>query len=293
LGAPARIALLAGALVGVTLLGGCNSLSAPSAAGSTATGPGEDASGIGTGGDASAVGTSCHPGNVETFVPGAYRHATPAGQGACVSEDGGADPIQAYYDACIGPSMSKGACDVFAVSDPACAACIVSSESATAYGPLVLANGFLQANVAGCVEVEDPSNLSCAQAQQALSDCELAACSANCPVTDQTSLVAYEQCAGQADAVGCQAYYLAAECLLAEVEAGVPANSESACLPSTFEKFYAAIVPLFCGQASADASGSPAVDASGDAGISADAAAADASAADGGAAASADAGDAM
>lgn len=194
--------------------------------------------------------------------------------------DGGPDPIQAYYDACIGPSMSKGACDAFAVSNPGCTACIVSSESATAYGPLVLANGFLQANVAGCVEIEDPSNLSCAQAQQALSDCELAACSANCPVTDQTSLVAYEQCAGQADAVGCQAYYLAAECLLAEVEAGVPANSESACLASTFDTFYATIVPLFCGQAAADASGSPAIDASGDASLSVDAAAEDAGALD-------------
>jgi hypothetical protein len=226
------------------------------------------------------MGTSCHPGNVETFVPGTYRHAAPTGQGACVPSDGGLDPIQAYYEACIGSSMSKGACDAFAVSNPACTACIVSSESATAYGPLVLANGFLQANVAGCVEVEDPSNLSCAQAQQALSDCELAACSANCPVIDQTSLVAYEQCAAQADAVGCQAYYLAAECLLTEVEAGLPANSESACLAPTFDTFYAAIVPLFCGQAAADASGGPAIDASSDASISGEAAVADAGAAD-------------
>ncbi len=210
------------------------------------------------------MGTSCHPGNVETFVPAAYRHPTPPGQGACVSTDGGLDggldPIQAYYEDCFGSGMTKAACDGFAAANPTCKACIESAETATAYGPLVLANGFVEANVAGCIELESPSNFACAQAQQVLSDCELAACAANCVVVDQASLLAYENCATEADQTGCLAYDTGAMCLGQEVEAGAGEGPESICSATTFEEFYDAIVPLFCGEGVADG-GPPATDA--------------------------------
>jgi hypothetical protein len=269
LGAPARFASLAALLVGAAFFCGCNSLSAasgassplPTADGNTAAEPPTE--------DAASVGTSCHPGNVETFVPAAYRHSAPAGQGACVSTDGGPDPIAAYYNDCFGSGMTKAACDGFALANPTCNACIETAETASVYGPLVLSDGFVQANIAGCIELESPSNLACAQAQQALSDCELAACAANCPVVDQASLVLYEQCANQADGAGCLAYYSAALCLQTEVEAGAGSGPESACLAPTFEAFYAAIVPVFCGQMSSDAG--PTSDASGPDGSVADA----------------------
>ncbi len=246
LGAPGRIA--PALLCSVALIGGCNSLSTAGGVTSVLL-PSADGGGSGatTPSDASSAGTSCHPGNVETFVPSPYRHPTPPGQGACVATDGGTDPIQTYYDDCFGSGMTKTACDGFAVSNPTCKACIESAESAAAYGPLVLTNGFVEANVAGCIELESPSNFACAQAQQALSDCELAACGANCVVVDQTSLLAYEKCATEADQTGCLAYATSAQCLGAEVEAGASGDPESVCLASTFEAFYAAIVPLFCG----------------------------------------------
>jgi hypothetical protein len=251
-GQTARIAQLAAVLLGVALLDGCNSL--PDGAGVSEILPSADGGGGASfpSEDASPMGTSCHPGNVETFVPTAYRHATPTGQGACLPSDGGPDPIQVFYDDCFGSGMTKAACDGFAVSNPACQACIESAATATAYGPLVLANGFVEANVAGCIEVEAPSDFACAQAQQALSDCELAACAANCPVVDQASLVAYEQCAAEADQGGCLAYDTASLCLQNEVEAGASSAPEALCLSTTFEAFYAAIVPVFCGQTLAD-----------------------------------------
>jgi hypothetical protein len=249
---PARIAPLAAVLFGVALLDGCNSLSsAPFASQSVPT----DAGGVPLTDDGPGVGTSCYPGNVETFSPAAYRAATSAGQGACVPVDG-VDPIQVYYDDCFGPTGSRAACDAFGQISPAnaaCMACIVTAGTAAAYGPLVLTDGFVQTNVAGCLELEAPLDLACAQAQQALSDCELAACSANCPVVDQASLVVYEKCAEQADATGCQAYYAAAACLRAQADAGVDGGPESVCLAPSFEAFYQAVVPLFCGQTSADA----------------------------------------
>jgi hypothetical protein len=192
-----------------------------------------------------------------------------------LSSDGGPDPIQVYYDDCFGSGMTKAACDGFAASNPTCQACIESAASATAYGPLVLANGFVEANVAGCIEIEAPSYFACAQAQQALSDCELAACAANCPVVDQSSLLDYEVCAAEADQGGCLAYNEASLCLQDEVEAGASSSPEALCLSTTFQAFYAAIVPVFCGQNIADG-GPPASDASVDGSVSGDGGADDA-----------------
>jgi hypothetical protein len=201
-------------------------------------------------GDAGVVGSSCHPGSVATYVPPTYVPAAPVGQGVCVPGDGGVDPIQLYYDDCVAPTGTRSACDGFAQISPefaSCQACIVSMQSAGAYGPLIFADGFVKANVAGCVEVESPSDLACAKAQQALFECELAACSANCPVVDSASLAQYETCSGQADDAGCQAYYSAAQCLRSDDDASADGGGSSPCEALTFEAFYESVVPVFCG----------------------------------------------
>jgi hypothetical protein len=273
---PARIGVLAAVLFGVASLDGCNSLSGGAASAIVVSTSGDGGDG-GPGGwtppeAGPSTGASCQPGNVETFVAGAYVPALEGSQGACAPIDG-VDPMQLYYEDCFGPSASRVACDAFGQISPAygaCKACIVTAATAPAYGPLVLAGGFVQANVAGCIELVDPSDLLCAQTQQALADCELAACSAKCPVTDQASLVAYEACAAQADATGCQAFYEAAQCLNAD--GGLDGGPEMACLETSFQAFYDAVVPLFCGQSSTDASvGAPTVAEAGTADASSDA----------------------
>jgi hypothetical protein len=98
-------------------------------------------------------------------------------------------------------------------------------------------------NVAGCIELEVPSDPSCPKAVQALTECELAACAANCPVTDPTSLSARNGCAMEADRTACLSLYqMAANCRAREAEAGLG----SPCAIGPFKDFYDAVVPLFC-----------------------------------------------
>src|SRR5260370_24245835 len=102
-------------------------------------------------------------------------------------------------------------------------ACILTADKAKWYGPFVGSGGCVQVNMAGCIEVTDPDGTLCARAVQVLSDCELAACKANCPVTDSLSLTAYDSCATLADRTGCAAYQSAASCIAMEVDRGLPA----------------------------------------------------------------------
>jgi hypothetical protein len=70
-------------------------------------------------------------------------------------------------------------------------------------------------------------------------------------VHDAASLAAYETCADDAAAGGCEAYTAAAACAETEPEAAAGA---AVCL-ADFPTFYQAVVPWFCGPAEA---GSPA-----------------------------------
>ncbi len=247
-----------------------------------------------------ADASSCHPGSVVTFVPNGYR-AADVRTGACTDAQ-----ISAYFDACFGSHSSSAACSAFgrdASADATCAACILTSDSGSRYGPLVASGALVRANVAGCIELTEPRLLSCAKTVQAESACELAACQANCPVADDdpSSRLAYEGCAAVADTAGCSAYVTAPQCGVEGPDGGVVADG--ACLPTgldagdgsaddAFMAFYYFAVPLFCGATAgtgepADAttdhgssSGVPSVDASlADASL-ADASLADASLAD-------------
>jgi hypothetical protein len=182
--------------------------------------------------------SSCHPGNVLTFVAPEYRHASTS-LGACTSSqiagyEGCVDPQTAWSDAgeeCQGDAGSQGPCPP----------CIVTPATASGYGPFVSSDGLVERNTAGCIEIEAPAMISCAKAVQALTDCEHYACEANCPVTDAVSLAAYQACATSADQSGCYAYSQAAQCV-AEGDGGI-----EICETPSFEAFYDAIVPLFCG----------------------------------------------
>ncbi len=239
-GARGTAGLLTAVVVGSASANGCASLSgAPDAYPGTNGGDGGvSSSGSSASDGALADASSCHPGNVETFRPGAYRSATPVGQDVCRGT-----MIQDYYDACFGAGKDASKCAKFPDIYPECAACILTADKAKWYGPLVSSGGFVQVNIAGCIEVSDPDGTLCARAVQALSDCELAACKANCPVTDSLSLTAYDSCATLADRTGCAAYQSAASCIAMELDGGLPA----ACNAASFKDFYDAIVPLFCG----------------------------------------------
>jgi hypothetical protein len=239
-------------------------------------GPGLDGSVDGAGGSSSGGGfamydaSACQPGSVATYQPASYRGASPVGQGACVTDASGSDPIQGFYDACLGAGATTDACNDFRQQNATCVACILTPQTAAHYGPLIDFTTYVIANVAGCIEVApratgalDPDAFACAKSVQALAGCELAACGANCPVHDATSLASYQSCATASEQSGCDPWATAAACAEDEQDAG---GLAAACLGS-FQVFYDAVVPYFCGpapSAGGDAGAEAAVEAGGE-----------------------------
>jgi hypothetical protein len=224
----------------------------------------DDGSGSGSGGSSGGFpgpdANACQPGSVITYQPGPYHPPNGHFQGLCVpslTTDGGTiDPIQVFFDACLGPHRSTAACSAFEASNAACVGCLLTPEAATDYGPVISHGTFVTANVAGCLEVFDPSLLACAQSVQALSGCQLAACEANCAVHDGPSLDAYNACTRQAATGGCNSFATAATCALSDA-------APAPCVNPDFTSFYNDVAPRFCGPApEPDAGGPPPEDAS-------------------------------
>jgi hypothetical protein len=193
---------------------------------------------------------SCRPSDVQTFVQGVYQPAA-APSAACLGADGGGI-WEDFYEACLGPMKSIGSCDTYkqTASNAACAACVLTPYTAAELGPILSFGEFVGGNVAGCIEVTAPSDIACAKAVQALTDCEDAACQANCPVSDVSSLTERQECAAEADPMGCLSFFdLASACRAAEADAGYA----EPCMNSGFKDFYDVVVPLFCGQVNLDA----------------------------------------
>jgi hypothetical protein len=207
-------------------------------------------------GDAGLIDASaCLPGDVPTFVPAEY-HPAERNLGACSAE-----ALDALYDACFGSRATVHLCNVQLAQYPTCASCLETPPDAGSDGPLIVdVSGWIRLNVAGCIELSDPSNpsaLSCAEAVQELAGCEFASCAANCPVTPNngSSIAAYDTCAQQADVSGCELYVGAVACTGADA-GGLPADAGAAiaaCLQSSLQGFFFAAVPLFCGPPPVDA----------------------------------------
>ncbi|MDP9148684.1 MAG: hypothetical protein M3O36_01880 [Myxococcota bacterium] len=190
--------------------------------------------------------SACRPGNLQAYYPSQYRSAA-LPENSCRAGANG-DPIQLFYDNCLGPNASYTRCEGFKAdkANAACANCILTPETAPEYGVLVAHGGFVTANVAGCLELTQPAGLSCAKSIQALADCELAACEANCPVVDANGFAAYSACASEVDQTGCRAYVTAATCEqpIAGADGGM-----GPCRAQSFSEFYGAVAALFCAAA--------------------------------------------
>ena len=203
------------------------------------TGGGND---TGTGGGDTGTGGSCAPADVSGFTPPAYKNARPP-QAKCTQAF-----IDSFYSLCLATGATTATCAPFSptTGDQAhkdCRACIVSVQADANYGPLIESKGLVSLNIAGCMEIKDPTNgLACAKAYQASDACDTAACAANCPVTDDPSFQLYQACVQQAQAGGCKTYVTAAACANAEAEAGAPQCFQG----QTFQDLYNSIVPVFC-----------------------------------------------
>ncbi len=158
--------------------------------------------------------------------------------------------IQSYYDSCFGANATTQTCQAFQTASANCYKCLLTPQTAPAYGALIAIGGVDYANTAGCVALltGDTSASGCGAKSQFVTQCEDLACSANCPVTDNASFALYQQCTQAADGSVCKPY-VDAECDLSDA-----GNVFATCLNhQDFESFYLAVAPVFCGGYPADA----------------------------------------
>lgn len=213
--------------------------------------PGKD-SGKDTGkpADDSGPTVTCAPGDVTTFM--AKPKPNKAHTDSCTE-----DQIDKYLTACLGNTATNTTCAPFGANGAAkvCGACLRTDDNAAANGPLISHGGYVVPNVAGCVGIatKDTSPTSCAYKLASREQCSAAACTANCPVTDDASLEALSMCTDTADAAGggCATFSDAANaCADTLVDAG---GSASECLAGGgFEAAYGVIARLFCLKAATD-----------------------------------------
>jgi hypothetical protein len=185
----------------------------------------------------------CCPGPTTGFKPTWKPPA--AHQDACTQAQ-----IDGFYKGCIKTGATQQTCAPYGTngtsSNQACAKCLFTASTASAYGPLIDVGGVVELNIAGCIAIDEGKldGSGCGGAYQANSQCEDAMCKSNCPVTDDATFAAYQACVQQADATECQAYSNGAACAAAIEEAGAPGAS---CVSTqTFDDGYKAMAPIFC-----------------------------------------------
>lgn len=250
------IAVLAASVVGGVVAYGCSSSSGN---GGGPTGDGgssadvvthKEASGpydsSGSTGDDSSGGSCPTPADVSKFTPPAYEHAKHDAT-ACTAQ-----MLTDFDSECLNATTRNTAtCSTWKTTNATCYGCLVSVETDATWGPLVSHNGLLSINSAGCVELTDPADTTCAPADQAEEACLEAACDSTCPVTSaQTSYTNYTACINTAAAEGCSTFVSAVSPACGSVTAAA-----QPCLPanySTFEPYFFAIAPYFCGGAPTD-----------------------------------------
>jgi len=181
-----------------------------------------------------------------------------------------ATQIQAYFDDCLGTNATSTACQGFTnlSANATCYACLLTPQTKTAYGALIAIGGVDYANISGCIAIltNDTSSTGCGAKEEAVTECDTLACQPNCPdVTDQTSFQQYEQCTQGAEAAVCKPY-VDAECDLSDAGAVY-----ATCINhSSFQDYYNAIAPVFCGGYADDGGTDGGTDASTDASTDAD-----------------------
>lgn len=193
-------------------------------------------------GDAIAVvdAGKCAPGDVSTFSPN-WVPPKPA-SAACTEQ-----AIAQYAKDCLDPTTrSSSACSAFQAANKACVGCLVTPDSASAYGAAISrANGVISLNVGGCIALlsGDLGASGCGGKYEAQRQCAAAACDDACPIPegDDPAFQQYLECLGDSEKTSCKTY---ANAVCPEPDAGaVAACSLSG---SSFVDNFKALAPIFC-----------------------------------------------
>jgi hypothetical protein len=162
-----------------------------------------------------------------------------------------ATEISDLYDSCFGRAETMTSCGVWMTAHPGCQACVYSSSTDTAYGPVIndVISNLQTLNVGGCVALLEPCNLECAHGMQASEQCFEKACDSSCPpVTSEATYNQVVACQTSAETCPCQAYTE----LLTQCEDTIAARASPAftcvqanmVVPAAFKQ----MVSLFCGE---------------------------------------------
>jgi hypothetical protein len=185
---------------------------------------------------------ACPPAALGSWMPPAYHHAATAQPMACT-----AAMVADFYASCLAASSTQSSCSQsWGTSEDAahqaCQTCLLTDSQQPAWGPLVNYGTTVSLNVAGCIELLDPSQLACATSVQQADQCEHHACDMSCPVVDPPSFEHYTQCVDAAAAGECATYAMPAQCR--NVESG-PAAACNAGM--SFQDAFTALAKAFCG----------------------------------------------
>ncbi|MEO6420416.1 MAG: hypothetical protein ABIP39_13450, partial [Polyangiaceae bacterium] len=176
-------------------------------------GPGVDGSTNKDAGMGTETGdTTCKPGDVSTFTP-SWKPPTAFHQGKCSTTQ-----IQAFVD-CLSGMPDAATCKTFGadVANKTCIQCAATPSTAAAYGPLIEGTVTIQVNVPGCIAnaTGDVSATGCGAKTLGLSQCEEAACEANCPVSSSDTGAEFQAllaCQTKSDTSSCKTFAADAAC---------------------------------------------------------------------------------
>jgi hypothetical protein len=183
---------------------------------------------------------------VSAFAP-SWHPPTGFNQGKCTDFQ-----IAAFVD-CLTGTTDAATCKPFLLdaANKPCLQCAATPATAATYGPLVDGNVGTYVNVAGCVAQAsgEVSATGCGAETLALSQCEQAACEANCPVSASSTgaeVMELLACERKSDATSCKAFATDAACADALTADG-GAASICAQTSTRFADNAKAMVKLFCG----------------------------------------------
>jgi hypothetical protein len=196
--------------------------------------------------------STCTPGDVSTFTP-SWKPPTPFNQGRCTNTQ-----INAFVD-CLSAKPDAATCKTFTgdAANKSCLQCAATPATAAKYGPLVEGTVTIQVNVSGCIAnaTGDTSATGCGAKVLANSQCEQAACEANCPVSASDTgpeFMALLACQTKSDSSSCKTYANDAACADALTGDGGTAN-KCDLVGASFAENAVQMVKLFCGGAVGDA----------------------------------------
>ena len=195
---------------------------------------------------------TCMPGDVSTFMP-SWKPPTPFNQARCTNTQ-----INAFVD-CLNGKPDAATCKTFTgdAANKSCLQCADTPATAAKYGPLVSGTVTIQVNVSGCIAnaTGDTSATGCGAKVLANSQCEQAACEANCPVSASDTgaeFMALLACQTKSDTSSCKTFAAAATCSDALVGDGGVAN-KCDLVGASFAENAVQMIKLFCGGAAGDA----------------------------------------